>query len=50
VLGAADELHQKFIPGRDTELLDWAADTTGGLLGAMTWAAFRSRRKDPRQT
>lgn len=27
--GVTDELHQKFIPGRRCELLDWIADVTG---------------------
>jgi len=32
--GAADELHQRFVPGRTTDLLDWMADAVGGFLGA----------------
>ncbi|HSD63040.1 MAG TPA: VanZ family protein [Ignavibacteriaceae bacterium] len=28
-----DELHQLFIPGRDCEVLDWVADSSGVLLG-----------------
>ena len=30
---ALDELHQLFIPGRDAEVGDWAADTLGASLG-----------------
>lgn len=30
---AVDELHQKFIPGRDAEVSDWLSDTLGGALG-----------------
>jgi VanZ family protein len=33
--GAFDEVHQRFIPGRSMELLDWAADVSGGALGAV---------------
>lgn len=28
-----DEIHQLFIPGRDCEVLDWVADSSGVLLG-----------------
>lgn len=34
LLGAADEAHQRFIPGRSMDLLDWAADAAGGVSGA----------------
>lgn len=33
VFGAFDEIHQRYIPGRSMELLDWAADTLGGVAG-----------------
>ncbi len=33
VYGAIDELHQKFIPGRSCDILDWLADVIGILLG-----------------
>jgi VanZ family protein len=32
--GATDEWHQSFVPGRDPDPWDWAADTAGALLGA----------------
>ncbi len=35
VAGAVDEVHQKWIPGRSMELLDWVADTLGGGIGAI---------------
>jgi VanZ family protein len=38
---AADEWHQRFIPGRSTELADWIADSLGAAVGALTVAAFR---------
>ena len=33
--GASDEWHQSFVPGRDSEITDWYADTMGGGLGAV---------------
>ncbi|HEX9206002.1 MAG TPA: VanZ family protein [Candidatus Deferrimicrobiaceae bacterium] len=36
LLGAADEIHQQWIPGRSMELLDWAADVAGGVAGALS--------------
>jgi len=35
LLGAADEVHQQWIPGRSMELLDWVADVSGGTAGAL---------------
>ena len=50
-LGALDELHQLFIPGRDCEFGDWAMDTLGSGCGLLVgtfvtrlrWAAFLMR-------
>jgi len=36
---ALDEVHQLFIPGRDAEVGDWAADTLGASLGL--WVGTR---------
>lgn len=41
-VGAADEWHQQFVPGRTTELLDWMADTVGSLFGVVA-ALWRTR-------
>ncbi len=35
LLGAVDEFHQQWIPGRSMELLDWMADLAGGAAGAL---------------
>ena len=43
-MGAADEWHQLYIPGRSAEVNDWLADSTGGLVGAAAWM-LRSRHK-----
>lgn len=42
---AADELHQRFIPGRSASVDDWAADTLGAALGILAHAAARRRRE-----
>lgn len=46
--GATDEFHQSFVPGRDSDILDWRADTLGaGLAAGAMWAfgiISRSRR------
>jgi VanZ family protein len=42
--GAIDEWHQRFIPGRSTELADWRADSLGAVTGALV-AAFVIRRR-----
>jgi VanZ family protein len=34
-LGAVDEIHQQWIPGRSMEFLDWIADVSGGTAGAL---------------
>jgi len=47
--GALDEFHQSFVPGRDAEVKDVVADTTGAAIvtgGALLWAALRRRRGD----
>lgn len=42
--GVSDEFHQAFIPNRQADVKDWAADTTGAALGALAAAAFLRRR------
>jgi len=39
LLGAVDEFHQQWIPGRSMEFLDWAADFAGGTAGGICSAA-----------
>jgi VanZ family protein len=40
-----DEIHQAFVPGRDSDIHDWLADTLGGALGVGAMAvALRLRR------
>ena len=35
LLGAVDEVHQQWIPGRSMEFSDWAADFAGGTAGGF---------------
>jgi VanZ family protein len=49
--GASDEFHQSFTPERDSDVLDWTADTVGAGLGAATYglsAIARPRSAAPR--
>lgn len=45
VFGAFDELHQSIIPGRSADVIDWVADSIGGLTGAIAVAATRVIRE-----
>jgi VanZ family protein len=40
--GAIDEVHQHWIPGRSTELLDWVMDVLGGGFGGWFSVLFPS--------
>ena len=42
LLGASDEIHQRWIPGRSMEFLDWIADVSGGTAGALVAMAATS--------
>jgi VanZ family protein len=43
--GMSDELHQRFVPGRNSDWHDVAADAVGGLLGAAAVALWAWRRR-----
>ena len=45
VFGAADEWHQRFIPGRDTDLADWRMDFVGAAGGALLFALYHRDRR-----
>jgi len=35
--GLTDEVHQLFVPFRESSWLDWLADTIGAAIGALSW-------------
>lgn len=42
--GGLDEFHQSFVPGRTPDILDLAADASGGLISALLVMALLNRR------
>jgi VanZ family protein len=43
--GMSDELHQRFVPGRNADWVDVIADAIGALLGAGVMAVFNRRHR-----
>ena len=41
--GVTDEVHQLFVPFRESSWLDWLADTVGAVIGALSWRFLRSK-------
>ena len=42
IYGITDEVHQFFVPFRESSWLDWLADTAGATVGALSWKFIRS--------
>ena len=42
VYGITDEVHQAFVPLRESSWQDWLADTIGAAIGAVSWRSIRS--------
>jgi VanZ family protein len=40
--GVTDEVHQFFVPFRESSWQDWLADTAGAAIGALSWRSLRS--------
>jgi len=40
--GMTDEVHQLFVPFRESGWQDWLADTIGAVIGAMSWRSLGS--------
>jgi VanZ family protein len=49
LVGAMDEVHQMFLPGRSASWSDLAADAAGGLLGAAALAVLNRIASPPGQ-
>jgi VanZ family protein len=47
IYGLTDEVHQVFVPMRETSVLDWIADTVGSLIGAWGLSWIEQRGRDP---
>jgi len=47
VFGMIDETHQYFVPGRQFDLLDWAADSIGISLALVMVVLFLRLKKHP---
>ena len=43
--GASDEIHQRYVPGRECDVADWAADTFGGFIAASAYWIYETRRR-----
>ncbi|HVO76620.1 MAG TPA: VanZ family protein [Candidatus Bathyarchaeia archaeon] len=49
-IGGVDEYHQRYIPGRDSDIHDWTADAAGVITGTLIgvwrfWAIARRAEK-----
>jgi len=42
IYGLTDEVHQAFVPLRESSWQDWLADTIGATIGAVSWRSIRS--------
>ena len=40
--GVTDEVHQLFVPFRESSWQDWLADTAGAVIGALSWRSIKS--------
>jgi VanZ family protein len=41
LFGVTDEWHQSWIPGREMDPWDWAADSIGSGLGLILWGLLK---------
>ncbi len=44
--GASDEIHQYFVPGRNADIIDLAADFAGGFAGVMIYRVISRQFAD----
>jgi VanZ family protein len=43
LFGAADEWHQRWVPGRSSDALDWCADMAGATIALLLVARLDAR-------
>ena len=48
--GISDEWHQSYVQGRESDVFDWLADTSGALIALVTIQLTKKRVKTERQT
>ncbi|MCC6772906.1 MAG: VanZ family protein [Gemmatimonadaceae bacterium] len=48
LFAAADEWHQRWIPGRSADMLDWVADMSGAVVGYTYSSRSAPRRRETR--
>lgn len=44
--GLSDEIHQSFVPGRESSAKDWAVDSLAGLVIPSVWHQINSKFKN----
>ncbi len=44
LFGLSDEIHQSFVPGRNMDLYDWAADILGIVLFALVYRIYLNKK------
>ncbi len=47
IYGATDEIHQYFVPNRNSSVLDWVVDVFAVWAGAVCWRFLENRVKSP---
>jgi VanZ family protein len=47
--GAADEIHQMYVPGRSPDVMDWVADAAGVIAATFVYTRLRVRRAAARR-
>ena len=47
LVGALDEWHQLYVPGRNSSVFDWMIDAAGAVVAVFVYRRLASRRKQP---
>lgn len=47
LVGALDEWHQLYVPGRDSSVYDWMTDAAGATVAVFIYRRMASRREKP---